>query len=155
MLKWSLGSPSTSSISTSYFSDSDASNITITSRRRASSRFSSSSSIKSSSLNSNRRYSGYSSDFTNITDLSDFSDGDRHMSTTDDVFHKDNKTSMIDMSPYLDSSFALQNFEVCFSLKKTFNEIRIWIDVCLHFIFFFLFLYKNRAEILLSTAHSC
>lgn len=134
MLKWSLGSASTSSISTSYFSDSDASNITITSRRRASSRFSSSSSIKSGSQNGNRRYSGYSSDFTNITDLSDYSDGDRHSTVADDVFFKDGKTSMIDMSPYLDSSFTLQNFEVCFSLKKTFNEIRVWIEVCLHFL---------------------
>ena len=133
MLKWSLGSPSTSSISTSYFSDSDASNTTITSRRRASSRFSSSSSIKSGSQNDNRRYSGYSSDFTNITDLSDYSDGEsRHMTANDDVFLiKDGNTSMIDMSPYLESSFALQNFEVCFSLKKTLNEIRVWIEVCL------------------------
>ena len=131
MLKWSLGSPSTSSISTSYFSDSDASNTTITSRRRASSRFSSSSSIKSGSQNGNRRYSGYSSDFTNITDLSDYSDGEsRHMTANDDVFLKDGNTSMIDMSPYLEPSFALQNFEVCFSLKKTLNEIRVWIEVC-------------------------
>ena len=127
MLKWSLGSPSTSSVSTSYFSDSDASNITITSRRRASSRFSSSSSIKSGSHNGSRRYSGYSSDFTNITDMSDYSDPERN--TTDDVFLKDGKTSILDMSPYLDSAFTLQNFEVCFSLKKTFNEIRVWIEV--------------------------
>lgn len=133
MLKWSLGSPSTSSISTSYFSDSDASNITITSRHRTSSRFSSTSSIKSSKHGSiQRSLSGYSSDFTNITDLSDYSDYPMSDRNVDDVFLKDGvKTNILDMSPYLDSAFTLQNFEVCFSLKKTLNEIRVWIEVCL------------------------
>jgi len=91
----------------------------------------------SSSYSHNRGYSGYSSDFTNITDMSDFSEAERFSSylSDDNVFMEKPSTlghdedSLLDMSPYLDKSFTLNNFEVCFSLKKAFHEIRMWIEV--------------------------
>ena len=137
MLKWSSSSASTSSRSSrsskSYFSDTDESTCTLTSSRCGSRMSSTSSSYKHNSS----RLSGYSSDFTNITDMSDFSETERFSSylSDDNVFMEkpstlgQDKSSLLDMSPYLDSSFTLNNFEVCFSLKKAFHEIRMWIEV--------------------------